>query len=32
MFIGGDHALGDSEGNRGLADAARPDDCQQALA
>ncbi len=31
VFIIGDHALGDGEGDRGLADAAGPDDCQQAL-
>ena len=31
-FIIGDHALGDGEGDRGLADTAGPDDCQQALA
>ncbi len=31
-FIIGDHALGDGEGDRGLADAAGPDDRHQALA
>ena len=32
VFIAGDHALGDGEGDRGLADAAGPDDRHQALA
>src|SRR5260370_42219833 len=32
VFIIGNHALGDGEGDRGLADAAWPDNCQQPLA
>jgi hypothetical protein len=32
VLISIDHPLGDSEGDRGLTNAARPDDCHQALA
>ena len=32
VLIAGDHALGDGEGDRGLADASGPDDRHQALA
>jgi hypothetical protein len=32
VFIALDHALGDCEGDRGLADTAGSDDCHQALA
>ncbi len=32
VFVAGDHALGDGEGDRGLADTSGPDDRHQALA
>jgi hypothetical protein len=32
VFVIGDHALGDGEGDRRLADTTRPDDRHQALA